>query len=121
MIEHAPRRADDDMSARFERVDLGTVSDSAVDCHRTKAFISAQALRFLPDLFGEFPCWDEDQRLTVGPRRVESFQHGQDERARLAAARARLDHHVAFGKQIRNGARLDGHQRFPAPARGSLA
>jgi hypothetical protein len=36
MVEDAPRRADDDVRALFERVDLRAVADAAVDRHRAQ-------------------------------------------------------------------------------------
>jgi len=121
MVEHAAWRADHDVRAAFERVDLRTIFHAAIDGYRAQTLVAAQLLGFLKDLLGQFARRDQDQRLAGVARGIEALEHRQDEGACLAATRTGLDHHVAFGKQIGDGARLDGHQVRPACADGGLA
>ena len=120
VVEHASGRTDDDVCAGFERGGLCAVAHAAVDGHRAQTGLAADLFGFLPDLAGQFAGGDEDQRLAGRPGRVETRQHGQEENAGLAAAGAGLDHHIAPGQQIGNGARLHGYERSPAGTRGGF-
>jgi len=113
VIQHPAGGADDDLHTAFERVHLRTVADAAVDRDRAEAGACKQCFGGLGDLFGEFARGDEDEGLALIPPGVEQLQHGEDERARFAAPRAGLDHHVLFGKEIGDGAGLDGGEERP--------
>jgi hypothetical protein len=110
VIEHTAGRPDDDMRAFFKRLDLRPIADAAVNSHRPQPGIAADPLRFLPYLTGQFAGGDEDQGLAGLPRRVKPLEHGQKECAGLTAAGASLDHHIAPGKHVRDGARLNLNQ-----------
>ncbi len=116
MVKHASRRADDDVGAFFEGIDLGAVADAAVHGRGAQPCVAENDLGFVPDLAGEFTGRHKDERLGAVPSGVKPLYHRQQKGAGLAGARARLDHHVAAGQQVRDGARLDGHQGRPAGA-----
>ena len=122
MIEHAPRRADDDVRALFERVDLRAIAHAAIDGHGAQARVAAQIFRLPATPVGPVHAWGPGSAPGSDcARRVEPLQHGQQERAGLAAAGAGLDHHVARAKQIGDGPRLNRHEassiwRAPAAA-----
>ena len=106
----------------LERVDLRAVAHAAVDGHRAQAGGAAQMVS------ASCQTWRASSRVgtrisawQVGAGWVEPLQHRQQEGAGLAAAGARLDHHVAPGQQVGHGARLHGHEGRPArPGDGLL-
>ena len=75
MVEHASRRTDHDVRAPFERINLRTVSNAAVDCHRTKASPPAKNFGFVRDLSRQFTGGHQYQRLALILLGVESLQH----------------------------------------------
>jgi hypothetical protein len=121
VVQHPPRRSNDDVRAFFERFDLRPVAHAAIDGDCAQASLGADLFGLLPDLARQFARRDEDQRLAGRFCRVEPRQHGQQERAGLAASSAGLDHHIAPGQQVGDGARLHRHERVPAGARRGLA
>ena len=113
VIEDPAGCADDDVRAALERVHLRAVAHPAIDRDRAEARTGEERFSGLGDLFGKFTGGDQDEGLAHLPAGVEQFQQGEDERARFAAPRAGLDHHVFFCKEIGDGFGLDGGEDGP--------
>ena len=121
VVEDAPGRADDDVRAGLEGIQLGAVAHAAVHGGHAHAGGAAQQLGFAGHLQGQLARGHQHQRLGGVLQRVDHLEHRQQVRAGLAAAGARLNHHVALREQIGNSLGLHGHQLVPAGQRGALA
>ena len=100
----------------LQGIDLWAIAYAAVDGDGAQARVAEDDLRLVPDLAGELAGGYQDQGLAAVLLGIQPLDHGEQEGAGLAGAGARLDHHVAAGQQVRNGAGLDGHQGRPAGA-----
>jgi len=116
VVEHAARRADNDVGAAFELADLGLDRLAAVHRDATHLAVAGQLLELAGDLYGEFARRHEDDRLRRGAFAavVERLEDRDRERRGLAGAGPRLTEHVAAGQRDGDHARLDGRRRLVA-------
>ena len=116
-VEQPARRADDDLDAVGQCLQLGLVAHPAVQGDDAGVALGGRDREVLADLAGQLTRRGDDQRLR-GARlgqRVEVALAGDDdalqqrdaERQRLAGAGARLADHVGAGQGDRDGHRLD--------------
>ena len=112
-----PGRADDDVDAGGQRVELRLVGDAAVDGQHAQAEVLAGQGQVAADLERELAGRGDDQRLRlalrkVGVRRVRrddaALQHRDAEGEGLAGARAGLADQVGAEQGDREGHLLDG-------------
>ena len=109
VIEHTPRRADNDIRALLELGNLRADRLAAIDRHRANRATMTQLFDFVADLHGEFASWHENQRPGqpgAGLAR-HTFVDGAGERSRLPGAGPRLPQHVEAFKCNRDPACLD--------------
>ncbi len=117
VIEHAARRADDDMCAFAQRIVLLAIAHAAIHRHRAQTLAATQSLGLAPHLAGKLARRHENQRLTLLSLGIKPFQHRQHERTGLAAPGAGLDHHVPPVEQIGDCPCLNRHEGRPTRAR----
>jgi hypothetical protein len=115
VIDHAPRRADDDVDAALQRVQLRLVALAAVDRQDVEARqVRGVALEGLRHLQREFARRHQHQHLRLTAAELDAGQRRQRERGRLAGAGLRLPEHVLAGQKHRDRRRLDRRWRFVA-------
>ena len=110
-VEQPAGRADDDVDALAQRVDLRLVGPAAVDGEHAGAELLAGGGEVAGDLHGELAGRRDDQRLRRGaawpPGSVEPVEQRDAEAERLAGAGAGLADQVAAGQRDRQGQFLD--------------
>jgi hypothetical protein len=94
-------------------VQLIPIADAAIHGDTAHAGISAQQFGLAGHLKGQLAGRDQHQGLRDWLERVDELEDGQQVRAGLATARARLDHHVAPREEVGDGLGLDRHQLGP--------
>ena len=107
-----PGRADDDLDALLQRLDLRLERAAAVDGLHADAALGAGGGQVAGDLHAELTGGDDDQRLrdavaTLG-RRDDALQHRDAEAEGLAGAGAGLADEVVAGQRQRERQLLDG-------------
>ena len=109
VIEHAARRADDDLRAARQLFDLPANRLAAVEGHRVDLAAVRKLDDFVADLHGQLARRHQDQGLRAVPffGRLEPFQNRNHEGGRLAGAGAGLAQHVDAGQRARNQAGLN--------------
>ena len=117
VVEHAPRRAHDDLDPGAQGVHLFLVAHAAIDGADIDAGAREKGGRLAFHLKGKLARGHQHQSLRRPEFRGQGGEHGQQVAARLAAARARLHHDVAPGEQVGQGQGLDGHELLPAGPR----
>jgi hypothetical protein len=95
MIKNASRRADNELSAAAESLQLGVVADTPVNHGYSNTRFPCQHFCFPGDLKREFTGRHKNQSLGSILLGVDFLQNGQDVGAGFAAAGSRLHHHVA--------------------------
>ena len=76
-VDQATGRADDDVDAGLERVELGVVADAAVDGQDPEAEVLAGEVEVAGDLERELTGRGDDQRLRLALRQVGVRRVGQ--------------------------------------------
>ena len=115
MIEQAARRADDDVCAALEALQLRGVALAAVDRQHMEArHLGGVFLEGLGNLDRELARGREDQRLRGAQVDVDLREDGQRERRRLARAGLGLAEQIRASEDGGNGLRLDRRGRFVA-------
>ena len=118
VVDHAAGRADDDMHAALERLQLRLVALAAVDRqHVETGQVHGVLLESLGDLDRQFAGRRQHQRLRLELLRVDPRQDRQRERGGLAGAGLGLAEHVAACQQRRDGRGLDRRGRLVADIR----
>ena len=107
-----PGRADDDLDALLQRLDLRLERAAAVDGLHADAALGAGGGEVAGDLHAQLTGGDDDQRLrdavaALG-RRDDALQHRDAEAEGLAGAGAGLADEVVAGQRQREGQLLDG-------------
>ena len=121
VVQHAARRAHNDLSPLAQGVHLFFVAHAAVHGHGPDAGIRENHGGLAFHLHGQLTRGSEHQGLRGLEFRIQAGQHGQQIAAGLAAARARLDHDVPPFQQIGQSQGLHRHQALPARAGTSRA
>jgi hypothetical protein len=112
VIEHAPGRADDDLHAALEHLELALDRLAAVDRQHRDAALPAVAMHRFRDLYRQLASRGEDERLDVAIIRLEPFDHRQCESRGLAGPGRGAAEHVAAREKQRDGVRLDRRRLF---------
>ena len=109
MIEHAARRADDDIGTAAQFFDLPADWLAAVERRDVNLAPERELLAFRAHLHSQLARRHEDQRLhrVVLPRFPGAFQNRNQEGSGFACARAGLGHHVDPGQGARYQAGLN--------------
>ncbi len=121
MIQDPARRADHQVRAGLERIELRAVSHPAVHGGGAHAGIPPEQFGFVRHLAGQLARGHEHQGLGDGPGRIHPGQDRQKVGAGFPAAGAGLDEHVAPGEEIRHRPGLHRHELGPARADRALA
>ncbi len=106
-VEHAARRADHDLRAALEGVDLAVHARAAVDGDGAHATEAADPRDLVLHLDAELAGRGQDQRLDVGARRLDLLDDRDAEGGGLAGPGLRLADEVLATPQRRDGAILD--------------
>ena len=106
-VEHAARRADHDLRAALEALDLAVHRRAAVDGDGATLRNWPMRRDLLGDLHAELAGRGQDQRLHVSGRGLDLLDDRDAEGGGLAGARLRLADQVLAAPQRRDGARLD--------------
>ena len=115
VVHDAPRRADHDLHAAAQALQLFLDRLPAVDRqHAHGAEPAGVGVQGLGHLDGQLARGGQDQRLHRAGVGVELLQDGQRKGGRLAGAGRRLADHVAPGEQQRDRLALDGRRRLIA-------
>ena len=118
MVERPARRADHQLRAVLEGLDLRLVPHAAVHERRLQAVGVRRGdlhlLELLVDLPRKLAGGREDENLLLFLVRVHQVEERKQERPRLARARLRLHDQVPLLQRIRDGLALHGHQLGPA-------
>ena len=112
-VEHAARRADHDLRAALEGVDLAVHAGAAVDGDGANASEAADPRDLVLHLDAELARRGQDQRLDVGARRLDLLDDRDAEGGGLARSRLRLTDEVLATPQRRDRSILDlrrGHE-----------
>ena len=118
-VDQAAGRADDDVDARGQRVELGVVADAAVDRQDAQAAVLARQVQVVGDLERELAGGDDDERLRLALGQVgvvgvlggdAALEHRDAEREGLAGAGAGLADQVGAHQGDREGHLLDGER-----------
>ncbi len=116
-VEEAPGRADDDVDAGLECLELRLVADAAVDGEDPQAAVRAGELEVAGDLECELAGGSDDERLRLALRDLDvvgvlgrdaALQDRDAEGQGLAGARAGLADQVGAQQGHREGHLLDG-------------
>jgi hypothetical protein len=111
-IDQATGRADDDVDALLQRVDLRVHRDTAVDGPDLAVAHVAERAQRIGDLGGQLARGDEDEAARVARLRLaDAPEEGEAERQGLARAGLGLAEHVAPGEGVGDRELLDG-ERF---------
>src|SRR5262245_40957243 len=116
MVQHAPRRADDNLAPFAKLLDLRPDRLAAVDRGTVNAAAEGELFRLVMDLHRQLTCGDHDDRLRrvdVLPQ-LEFFQNQNHERGGLAGAGARLSDDVYSSERTGNQSRLNRGRIFVA-------
>ena len=98
-VDEAAGRADDDLRAGLQLVDLPLVGLAAVDRDDARRAVRGQHVHVLVDLDGELARRDDDERLHAGGRvEAEALHDGDAEAEGLARAGLGLTDDVLAGK-----------------------
>src|SRR6056297_1810364 len=114
VVEDAARRADDDVRALLEPLELGPVGDAAVDRQHAHAAMATELLELDGDLIRELAGREQDDRLRLVEVGVDRLHERDPEGAGLAGARLGLDDEVSARSHAGNRSRLDGSGSMPA-------
>ncbi len=115
VIDHAARRADDDVRAALQARELRRVALAAVDRQHVEALDPRRVtLERLGHLDREFARRREHQGLRRAAPGDEATQHGQRESGGLAGAGLGLAQHVVAREEHGNGRGLDRRGRLVA-------
>ena len=114
-VEHAPGRADHDLRAAGDAVDLLADRGAAVDGHDVDALeVGREGAARVGDLQRQLARRAEHDRLDVPARGVDPLQDREHEGGRLARARLGLADDVAVAEQVLDRALLDRGRRLVA-------
>ncbi|MBG9885329.1 hypothetical protein ABE10_01745, partial [Bacillus toyonensis] len=120
-IDQTAGRADHDLRAGLELLDLTFVGLAAVDRDDVRGAPRGQQVHVLVHLDGELAGGDDDQRLDTRRRVLaESLHDGDSEAEGLAGAGLRLTDDVLAGKPQRDRLLLDGEGIHDALRRESV-
>ena len=95
VVEHAPRRPDDELDPRPEGVELLCEARAAVDRDRLETRVPGDLLELAVDLQRQLARGGQHQRLRLPQTVVEAGEQRRRERERLAAPGLRAHHEVA--------------------------
>ena len=113
-VEQAAGRADDDVDALLQRLDLRLEGAAAVDGLDADLAHAARGLEVLGDLDAQLAGRDDDERLRGAGRALvlalDALQQRDAEAERLAGAGAGLADEVLAGQRDRQRHRLDGER-----------
>ncbi len=112
-VEEAAGRADDDVDALLERLDLGLVRAPAVDGEDARAQLAAGDDEVLGHLEGQLARRDDDEPaglLAVLAGLADALQHRHAEGVGLAGACARLADDILSADRERKGHLLNGER-----------
>ena len=104
-----------------QRIELRAVGRPAIDASVRIPLPPASRIASPATCWASSRVGTSDQCLAGVQRRIDPVKDRQHERAGLAAARARLDHHVAALQQVGDRRRLDVGQLAPPRPLGRLA
>jgi hypothetical protein len=120
VVQHASRRADDDLRAALEGLVLRPVADPPVHGDGLEALAlgdrAVEPLELGQDLAGELAGGPQDDRLGLLNLGVQQLEQRQQEGSGLAGPGAGLHDQVLPTEDVGDGALLDRHQVRPAGA-----
>ena len=103
VVHDSPRRANHDLDAFFQLMELPLIRCPAVDRHRVDApFVGREFVHFIRDLHGEFAGGAHNQNLNHSVLRRTNFNRGYCKGSRLSRAGLRLADHIMALHQNRN-------------------
>ena len=114
MVQNTSRRADDELSAPSEPVELFFVAHAAVQRDAGDAGSFKKAGGFVFHLQGELPGGHEDEGFGPGLGAGENRKHRKKITSCFAGSRAGLDHDVSAVHEIGQGEGLYRHKPGPA-------
>jgi hypothetical protein len=114
VVDHAARRADNDMSASFKRDEVGADAAAADEAERGEAVELAEVFDDFADLVRQFTRRHHDDRLDFVQVRVDCAGERDAEGEGLTGAGLRQTDEVRAFEHARQGGSLDRRRLFEA-------